>query len=174
MAASVVMKASMVAMFGAIMPEPLAMAPSRAVLPSSVNSTATCLGNVSVVMMAWAASSQSSPCSLPAAFWMPATIFSIGSAVPMTPVLARQHAPVRQAQRLGGVVDHRDGVGPALLAVAGVGVAGVDDDGAGEAVLQVRLVADDAGRFDDVGGEDARRHRVHFGDDQARGRCACA
>ena len=44
MATSVVRKPSMVAMFGAIMPDPLAMAPSRAVLPpSSGISTATLL-----------------------------------------------------------------------------------------------------------------------------------
>ena len=37
------------------------------------------------------------------------------------------------------------------------------DDGAGQAVFQVGLVAQHARRFDDVGREDARRHRVHQG-----------
>ena len=43
------------AMFGAIMPEPLAMAPTRAVWSPSENSTTTSLGRVSVVRMARAA-----------------------------------------------------------------------------------------------------------------------
>ena len=54
--ASVVRKTSMVAMSGWIIPEPFAMPPSLHTLPPRVNSTATCLLIVSVVMMASAAS----------------------------------------------------------------------------------------------------------------------
>ena len=52
MAASVVMKQSIVAMFGWIMPDPLAMAPKRTFLPPSSISVAHDLEYVSVVMMA--------------------------------------------------------------------------------------------------------------------------
>ena len=56
MAASVVIKHSMVAMLGWIMPLPLLMPPMRHSLPPSVNSTATSLATVSVVIIASAAS----------------------------------------------------------------------------------------------------------------------
>ena len=49
------MKQSMVAMFGQIMPAPLQMPPMRTVFPPSFNSTAICLGRLSLVMMASAA-----------------------------------------------------------------------------------------------------------------------
>ncbi len=58
--ASVVKKASIVAMFGAIMPAPLAMPPIVQGAPPSVSSTEASFGLVSVVMMARAASA---PCS---------------------------------------------------------------------------------------------------------------
>ena len=54
--ASVVKKASSVAMLGAIMPAPFAMPPTRTVSPSSVNSAKASFGRVSVVMIARAAS----------------------------------------------------------------------------------------------------------------------
>ena len=54
-AASVVRNTSMVAMLGWIMPLPLAMPPKRQVFPPRVNSTATSLRMVSVVMMPSAA-----------------------------------------------------------------------------------------------------------------------
>ena len=55
MAQSVVRKTSMVARFGWIMPEPLAMPPIVQVLPPAVNCTAISFGCVSVVMMPSAA-----------------------------------------------------------------------------------------------------------------------
>ena len=84
--ASVVMKQSIVAMFGSIIPAPLAMPPRRTVFPSISNSTATSLGKVSLVMIASAA------CRLPWLFAaagnsaMEVSIFSIGSGTPMRPV----------------------------------------------------------------------------------------
>ena len=55
--ASVVMNTSMVAMFGWIMPLPLAMPPIWQTFPPHSNSTAVIFGTVSVVMMAAQASS---------------------------------------------------------------------------------------------------------------------
>ena len=86
-AASVVMKTSIVAIFGWIMPEPLAMPPIWATLPPSSNSKAASLGTVSVVMMASSASAWFFP-SPAASAGKP---FSMGSSVicsPMTPVEA--------------------------------------------------------------------------------------
>ena len=64
------------------------------------------------------------------------------------------------------MVDHRDSVGKALFAVAGVGIAGVDDNRTGEAVLHVGLIAADTGRMDNVGRKDACRDGVDVRDDQ--------
>ena len=88
MAASVVIKSSMVAMLGWIMPEPLAMAPRRQTLPPRVNSTAACLGWVSVVMMAVAAARLPAGLlsSLETASGTPASKGSMLMAWPMTPV----------------------------------------------------------------------------------------
>ena len=54
--ASVVMKASIVAMFGSIMPEPFAIAPTENEPRGVVTRTECSLGNGSVVMIARAAS----------------------------------------------------------------------------------------------------------------------
>ena len=59
-AASVVRKQSMVPMLGWIIPEPLAMPPSRTVLPPSSSSTATSFSTVSVVIIARAAAAEPS------------------------------------------------------------------------------------------------------------------
>ena len=55
----------MVAMFGAIMPEPLAMPASDTSTPSTCSASPLPFGNVSVVMKARAAASQSGAASLP-------------------------------------------------------------------------------------------------------------
>ena len=90
----------MVAMSGAIMPAPLAkplmvmlVLPSRAVAVAS-------LGNVSVVMMARAASTQPSPCAacVRASNTPPNLRASSGS--PMTPVDARKTSPGLQSTAL--------------------------------------------------------------------------
>ena len=88
MAASVVMKQSIVAMFGWIMPEPLAMTPKRTFLPPSSISSAAVFGCVSVVMMAWLAALPPSAESLLMASLTPTSSLSIGSGTPMTPVEA--------------------------------------------------------------------------------------
>ena len=129
------MKTSMVAMSGAIMPEPLAMPLMVTVLPPSFTLTVAALGKVSVVMMALAA---------------------------MVQVRARLGGELRQGigdeggiQRLAddagrgledfgglggehlcrGLGDGRDGGHP-RLAGEGIGIAGIDDDGAGRAARQ--------------------------------------
>ena len=75
-------------MLGCIIPEPLHIAPMRHCFPDIVNSTAISFLCVSVVIMAFAASSASLTESdnFPDNSFTPATIFSIGSCGPMTPV----------------------------------------------------------------------------------------
>ena len=87
--ASVKMKHSIVAMSGAIMPEPLAKPLMRTVVSPIWAVRVAPLGKVSVVMMPRAASSHavsSRPCCRPG---NAATSFSCGSTSPMTPVEAR-------------------------------------------------------------------------------------
>ena len=89
-AASVVMKPSIVAMFGSIMPEPFDMPPTVTFLPPIVVVTHACFGFVSVVITAFSALS---PCSavVPSACFaafMPARRRSSGRRRPMTPVEA--------------------------------------------------------------------------------------
>lgn len=87
-AASVNRKTSMVAMSGAIMPEPLAMPLMVTVLPPSFTRAVAALGKVSVVMMAFAAM----PHALGSAAWASfgrALVMKAGSrGSPMTPVEA--------------------------------------------------------------------------------------
>ena len=96
--ASVVMTQSIVASDGASIPAPLAIAPTVQLSWCS----ATCLGTVSVVMMARAASSP--PVSPPAISWTtsrtPARTLSIGSRSPIRPVehTATSIAPVSVPQ----------------------------------------------------------------------------
>ena len=89
MAQSVVTKQSMVPMLGWIMPEPLAMAPMVTVLPPMTVVTAISFFSVSVVMMAWAASSEPpSFFSCPASTGTPASMAAMFRVWPMTPVEA--------------------------------------------------------------------------------------
>ena len=88
MFASVVIKASMVAMLGQIIPEPLAIAPNFTVFPPSSVSAIICLGCVSVVMMAWAAFLLSASESSATAADTPSRILSMGRFTPITPVEA--------------------------------------------------------------------------------------
>ena len=88
MAASVKRNTSIVAMSGAIMPEPLAMPLMVTVFPAYVTEAVATLANVSVVMMARAASSQQSAVA-PAN--RPGSAFTMGagfSGSPITPVEA--------------------------------------------------------------------------------------
>ena len=85
-AASVPRNASIVAMSGRIIPEPLTMAVAVTRCPSMSNVPETPLGAVSVVMMARAARGQPLSTRDAAAAVMPAAIRSIGRNSPMTPV----------------------------------------------------------------------------------------
>lgn len=85
-AASVATKASIVAIRGSIMPDPLAMPPMAIRRPSASKATAACLGTVSVVMMAVAASAPPSGERAAAARRAPLAIASIGTRMPMIPV----------------------------------------------------------------------------------------
>src|SRR3954467_6218870 len=86
--ASVVTNASMVAMFGSIMPDPFAIPPTRNVPRALVISTDAALGNGSVVMIARAASLPPQGARAAAAEAIPRVTFSISSATPITPVEA--------------------------------------------------------------------------------------
>ena len=95
-AASVVMKESIVAMFGWIMPDPLAIAPKRTFLPPISTSVAHALEYVSVVMMALPASTLPSLERAATASLTPCSSFSIGRFTPMTPVEATRTSPAAQ------------------------------------------------------------------------------
>ncbi len=83
---SVVMKASMVAMEGWIMPAPLAAPPILKVPWEVVTSSAVLLGKLSVVMMALEKVSPPWGLMLAARLSMPFCIASMGSGSPITPV----------------------------------------------------------------------------------------
>ena len=82
------MNTSMVAMFGWIMPLPLAMPPRRQVFPAMVNSTAASFITVSVVMMPSAALWLPWAESPAARAGRPSAIGAMFSGSPMTPVEA--------------------------------------------------------------------------------------
>ena len=92
MLASVVMKQSIVAMLGWIIPAPLAMPPIVTLRPPTLKRMANSLRRVSVVMIALAASTPFSVPSLVAALSMPLRIFGIGSRVPIRPVEQTSHS----------------------------------------------------------------------------------
>ncbi len=127
MAASVTTKANIVAMSGAIMPEPLAMPASVTGTPSIVQRAAAPFGNVSVVMIAPAAAAMPSARSPLTRSATRAVIRSTGSRSPITPVEATntssggQSRSLRHRPRLGA--DGRVALGTAKH----VGVAGIDD-----------------------------------------------
>ncbi len=85
-AMSVIMKQSMVAILGAIIPAPLAIPTIAPSLEPTLTFLDTYFGNVSVVMMALAASLRLAEPSDPAISLILGLIFSIGSLTPMTPV----------------------------------------------------------------------------------------
>ena len=88
MAQSVVMKPSMVAMLGSIMPEPLHIPPTVTVLPPMPTVTAASLGRVSVVITALSAARPAAGerSSAAAARFIPARSLSTGRRWPITPV----------------------------------------------------------------------------------------
>ena len=92
-AASVKTNASIVAMSGAIMPEPLAKPAIRTGTPSSSTVVAATLAKVSVVMIARAAAAAASAASPSRSAPITATIRSAGSGSPITPVEATKTWP---------------------------------------------------------------------------------
>src|SRR5689334_3741401 len=84
--ASVVMNPSIVAMFGSIIPDPFAIAPTTNDPRDVVTRTECSFGNGSVVMIARAASPPLPRASAEHACWIPGMTRSIGSPTPMTPV----------------------------------------------------------------------------------------
>ncbi len=99
MAASVAMKASMVAMFGAIMPEPLQKPAMRTGTPPIIAVATAPLGKVSVVMIALAPAAQLSGESLAPISGKRAVILASSSSTPITPVEASITSPGRQRRR---------------------------------------------------------------------------
>ena len=87
-AASVVTNPSIVAIIGSIMPEPLAIPPTKMSCPAIVARADASFGNGSVVMIARAAAAPWSAASARSATGKPERIFSIGRATPITPVEA--------------------------------------------------------------------------------------
>ena len=87
-AASVVMKASIVAIWGWIMPDPLAIPPTVMDTRPVVSRSATSLGAVSVVRIAAAAAGPPPGDNCAAARAIPPRTRSIGSRAPITPVEA--------------------------------------------------------------------------------------
>src|SRR5579859_1554381 len=76
----------MVAIFGWIMPEPLAKPVNQAFFPEMEKGLAVNLGKVSVVRMAWAASTPPPRERRKAACLTPARILGMGRGTPITPV----------------------------------------------------------------------------------------
>ena len=95
-AASVKTKASIVAMSGAIMPAPFAKPLIRTLALPSFTAALASFGNVSVVMMAFAASSHACACARFARSSSTPLNFEASSGSPITPVEARKISPVEQ------------------------------------------------------------------------------
>ena len=150
----------MVAMSGAIMPAPLAMPLIvTGVAPSRTMAVAT-FGKVSVVMIALAASCQLPGAALAASSSITPPNLLASSGSPITPVEARKTSdglqPTASAASLAvsAVASRPD------LAGEGIGIAGIDDQRARGAALELRAApVDRRGR--------AFRAREHAGDRRA-------
>jgi len=140
--ASVATNPSMVAMFGRIMPAPLAMPVTVTMRPPMATWRDAALGTVSVVMMPWAACAQWSGRRSASAAGRPASMRSTGSVSMITPVekgstdCASNPISVATAAQVRRARARRQAVG----AGAGIGIAGVDDDRA-DAVPGRQLLA---------------------------------
>ena len=170
MFASVVMKHSMVAMLGEIMPAPLTQPPSRTRWSPRSNEIAISFGCVSLVMMAAATSAPffgPRPCDQAVILRLDAhhrhrQADHAGG--------ANAHFRALETERFGHRIAHRVGVVDALHAGAGVGIAGVGDDRAQVALAQVGLGHAHRCGFHAVGGEGARRTARHVRNKSARDR----
>ena len=162
-------------MRGSIMPEPLAMPPTRnAAATRCVTSTAYSFGNGSVVMIARAAAAPPSAASAATACGIPARIASILRLTPITPVDATSTCSSLQPTALGGELRHLLRVGHALRAGAGVGAAAVGHDRlrAAAARRQVILAEIDRRGLGEVHREHAGGGRRRVADDQREVRLA--
>ena len=131
-AASVKTKPSIVAMSGAIMPEPLAMPLIVTGTPSMLALAVAPFGKVSVVMMVRAAACQSSaPRPIQQRRQDRRRSCSAGSGSPITPVEAMNTSSVGQPSRPAAATAVRSTASIAGAAGKRVGVAGVDDQPAG-------------------------------------------
>ena len=121
----------MVASPGASMPAPLAIPPTR---KPPAPTASDCLGTESVVMIARAASSAPDTASSGTAASTPASSRSIGRRSPIRPVEQTATSPADSSSAIGDPLRGGVGVLEAGRAGAGVGAAGVEDDGVDPAV----------------------------------------
>ncbi len=144
------------------------MPPTEKGTPPISPRTAADLGWVSVVMMARAArrAASASALSAAAASRTPAVSLSIGSGWPMMPVEATQTSSGRAADQPGDQLGRGAHVLHAPGAGAGVGVAGVGDDGAQAVGGQALLVPDHRGGGETVAGKDAGGRGRPVADDE--------
>ena len=163
------MKQSMVAMLGEIMPAPLTQPPSRTRCSPRSKEMAISLAWVSLVMMAAATC---------------AAVFRAEAGDESVVFRFDAHHRHRQADHAGGStrrlpsrlsperfghgVAHRVGIMDALHAGAGIGVAGVGDDGAEVALAEMCLGDADGRGLHAVGGEGAGGTAWQLGINQAR------
>ncbi len=123
----------MVAMSGAIMPAPLAMPLIVTSTPPIFALAVATFGKVSVVMIALAASSQPPGAAFAASSSSTPSNLLASSGSPMTPGRGQKDLVLVGADRLGGEFRRQFGRFAARLAGEGVGVAGIDHQGAGAA-----------------------------------------
>ena len=165
-AASVVRKASIVPMFGWIMPLPLAVPPTVTVLPPTSTRTAASLVRVSVVRMASAkpAPSRPRPAATPS---IPAEIFAIGRCSPITPVEATATSSSLYSQSLGRERLHLAGVLQPLLPGPGIGVPAVGNYHPHVSAFDGLPCNTERRAFDGVAREDGRRRTLVLGEEEA-------
>ena len=168
-ARSVVTKASIVAMFGAIIPEPFAIAPSVIVRPPISRRMAYSLEKVSVVMIA------------SAALCAPATFKLLGNAgdaggdllhreiLSNHPCRGDQDLRLRNPQRSRHLAHQMPCVVQPTFAGAGIGVPAVDEHGAAEGgVLQLYAIDQHRCGLRLVHGKDAGHRRRNLRDEKSQ------
>src|SRR3990172_3762080 len=142
------MKASIVAIWGWIMPDPLAIPPTVMDTRPVVSRSATSLGRVSVVRIAAAAAGPPPGDNCAAARAIPPRTRSIGSRAPITPVEATSTSASSRPSAPAGS--------------AGIAFASSSPPAPPEA----GLIHQDGRRLDPVGGDDARRRGLDVGHQQ--------
>ena len=176
MFASVITNASIVAMFGWIMPAPFATPTSRPRLPPIVNVACATFGPTSVVRMACESASMPPTERRLTASGRKSRTFLSGSTTPITPVEARKTSFSLQRQQFRRARAHAFRGVEAFLAGDRVRAAGVDDDRlhAAAALLQRRFREHDRRGLKLVLREHGCRRRAVVGDDQAEVRTLLA